>query len=130
MISDFKSRRIPNSIIAVGLGVGIGFAAFSPHSGVTIVQALMGVLAGLIMLMPFYLLGKMGAGDVKLLAMCGSYLGFQTTLMAGFATLMTGGIFALIWVALLKTFPIKDKRYPYAAAIATGTLFAPYLHFN
>lgn len=130
IISDFKSRRIPNILIGVGLLCGLLLAGFNLNGDITPLQSVLGALLGLAMLLPIYLLGKMGAGDVKLLAMCGSFLGVQATLMAGLCTLLAGGFFALIWTLLIKKIPIKDKRYPYAAAIAAGIAMAPYLSFS
>ncbi len=129
IISDFKSRRIPNSLICIGMLSGLLLSGFNLNGDVTLLQSTLGIVVGLLMLLPGYLLGKMGAGDIKLLAMCGSYLGAQTTLMAGLCTLVAGGFFALIWVVLIKKIAIKDKRYPYASAIAAGVAVAPYVHF-
>jgi len=130
VVSDFKSRRIPNSLICVGLLFGPLLSAMGLNGEITFAQSVAGVLSGLLLLLPIYMLGKMGAGDVKLLAMCGGFLGAKLTLMAGLCTFFAGGFLALIWISLVKRIPIQDKRYPYAAAIAVGTAMAPYLQFK
>jgi hypothetical protein len=59
-----------------------------------------GVVVGFLILIPLYALGGMGAGDVKLLAAAGSFLGPWGALLAGIFTLLAGGALglgALIW---------------------------------
>jgi|GEM_PF-4973003 len=90
VLTDLRSRIIPNLLVAVGLTLGLLLA----------------------------------------LAMCGAFLGAESTLMACLCAMLVGGIYALIWKKLLATFPIKDKRYPYAAAIATGAALAPFVQFT
>ena len=54
-------------------GLGIGFAA----------------------MVPFYVIGIMGAGDVKLMAMAGAFIGPEQTLMAVLFTFIAGGVAAM-----------------------------------
>lgn len=130
VLTDLRSRIIPNLLVAVGLTLGLLLAFLGLNADVTLVDALLGATVGLLLFLPVYLIGKMGAGDVKLLAMCGAFLGAESTLMACLCAMLVGGIYALIWKKLLATFPIKDKRYPYAAAIATGAALAPFVQFT
>ena len=64
-------------------------------SGLTI--AVSGALVGLFCLLPFYISGGMGAGDVKLIAMCGAFLGPLHAVVASVATLVVGGIIGVAW---------------------------------
>lgn len=130
VISDFKSRKIPNSIVGIGLVSGLTLSGLNLNGDISLLQSVLGLLVGLCMLLPVYMIGKMGAGDVKLLAMCGSFLGAEATLMAGLCAFLAGGFFALIWIFLVSKIQVVDKRYPYAFAIATGTAMAPLLQFN
>ena len=129
IVTDLHSRRIPNTLICTGLLIGFSLSVFNFNGNITPTDSLLGALVGLALFLPIYLIGKMGAGDVKLLAMCGSFLGIETTLLAGFCSLLVGGFLALLWVWITNKYDIKDKRYPYAAAIAAGTVLAPYVHF-
>jgi prepilin peptidase CpaA len=90
----------------------------------------------------------MGAGDVKLLAAAGAWLGWQGTLAASLATGVFGGILGALWLLrtqgtlsavhsvatairapwLLKMRPFEPReRIPYAVAIAAGVATAWYL---
>ena len=48
------------------------------------------------MLLPFYMLGGMGAGDVKLLAASGSILGPEEVLVAFLYSALIGGLYAIV----------------------------------
>lgn len=92
--SDVRSFRIPNAISLGGALLGIAVSAL--QNGVHgVLLAAAGWAAGMAALMPFYFLRVMGAGDVKLLAMTGAFLGFPSILGGIVSTLIAGGIFAL-----------------------------------
>ena len=107
--SDYKHHRISNSVVFSGvvLGIllnsllahGLGFAnQYVPGAG-GFVFALTGLGLGLACLLPFYLLRAMGAGDVKLMAMVGAFLGPADLLGAVLFTFLAGGAMALVVVA-------------------------------
>lgn len=60
--------------------------------------SLLGTLVGMMLLLVLRNVGGMGAGDVKLLAGVGAWLGIQTTLYAFSATAIVGGIMALFMI--------------------------------
>jgi prepilin peptidase CpaA len=62
-----------------------------------------GVLVGLGLFLPLYLLRAMGAGDVKLLAMVGAFLGPTDTFRVALATMIIGGAMAIVFVVLKGT---------------------------
>jgi prepilin peptidase CpaA len=107
---DLRSRRIPNTLVFLGavsglalnalLPAGSGFFSSSP-GGLGLFSALGGLGVGLAALLPMYALGALGAGDVKLMAMVGAFLGLQGALGAVLLTLLSGGVLALV-VALLS----------------------------
>ena len=57
---------------------------------------LMGWGVGLLLLLPLYLLRMMGAGDVKLMAMIGAFVGPNDILGVFLSTLIVGGVLALV----------------------------------
>jgi prepilin peptidase CpaA len=91
---DIKRHRIPNGLVFFGalVGCALQFAAFG-WGGV--MAALGGMGLGLVMLAPLYLMGAMGAGDVKLLAMVGSYLGAAGVFAAALLAFVAGGVLAV-----------------------------------
>lgn len=143
---DLRFGRIPNALVGGGLALGLAVQALSPAAG-ALPSALGGVLLGLGLFLPLYRLRAMGAGDVKLMAMCGAFLGLPATLWAVLFTLLAGGVLALgllAWQGRLRrgldnvlaltrgaaAIPAGESAgsLPYGVAIATGTL--GYLLFN
>lgn len=101
---DVRSHRIPNPLVVSGILLGVALngllpllAALPPgHLGsLGWGSSLLGVAAGLAVLLPMYLLRALGAGDVKLMAMVGAFVGPEAVLGAAVATLVAGGVLAL-----------------------------------
>ncbi len=61
--------------------------------------SLVGTAVGLGLLLPLYAIGGMGAGDVKLLAGVGAWVGATDTFYAFCATAIVGGVIAVIMSA-------------------------------
>ncbi len=118
------------------------------------VFSLEGLGLGIATLIIFYLLGGMGAGDVKLMGAIGGLLGPKGVFVAFLFTALTGGIYTLFFLAfygylkeifqrywmILKTFILtkrliyfphskreKEVRLPYGIAITLGTLFSVFM---
>jgi prepilin peptidase CpaA len=94
VVWDLKSRRIPNiltfggalaAILAHGYLEGPGGAGWS----------VAGWLVGAAFFMPFFALGGMGAGDVKLLAALGAWLGPGAAVWVALFSLIAGGVIGL-----------------------------------
>jgi prepilin peptidase CpaA len=150
---DLKSRRIPNWLVLAGfitsLILQITFSSFNSFSSFK--DWGYGLLIGFGLFLPLYLLHAMGAGDVKLMAMVGSFLGPVSAIGAVLITLVVGGVLSLavaLWngvlqqamsniythlnLAVLKKLsggssqieimPASAGNLPYAVAIAAGTL--------
>ncbi|MBP7351435.1 MAG: prepilin peptidase [Comamonas sp.] len=73
---DMRWRRIANRdvLLLAALGAVAAVLEASPF-GLSLGQALLGMALALLALLPFYLLRWMGAGDVKLAAAMGMWLG-------------------------------------------------------
>jgi len=105
---DVRARRIPNAVVFPGalaalalhalLPAGTGLFAAQP-GGLGILPALGGLGLGLATLLPLYALRLMGAGDVKLLAMVGAFVGAGQILAVALFTLAAGGVLALVFAA-------------------------------
>ncbi len=145
-VIDLWTRRVPNPLTALLAASGVLLAVYGV-SGITVGASLAGLLIGLALMLPGYLIGATGAGDVKLFAAIGSLLGPMPIAMAFFYTALAGGVMALI-VALLRRRlrhtlngtarlivsaseaapaienPLENNRFAYAPAIAVGTMLA------
>jgi prepilin peptidase CpaA len=100
---DGKELRVPNwltfpmvisglifNVVTGGwLGLGIG---------------LLGMTVGLLCLLPLYAVGGMGAGDVKLMAGVGAWLGWQPTVFAFCLSTFVGAVMAIVMALYRRSF--------------------------
>jgi prepilin peptidase CpaA len=109
---DAKSFRIPNAIIATGVALGIALNSSLPE-GLGFSAAALGMLVGLVGLFPLYLLRIWGAGDVKLMAVVGAFLGVPDLLGSLLISLLVGGILAVLVALQRRTgrLLIENLRY-------------------
>ena len=160
---DVRSRRIPNQLVLVGLVLAFalqlalpaGDGLFvAPFGSIGLLWSLAGFGTGLALLLPMYALRALGAGDVKLLAMIGAFVGPGAVIGIAACTLLAGGVLALVVSMYLGTLKrmlgnsmhlvthsvfgalngqsaaieapaAPSGKLPYAIAIAAGA--APYL---
>jgi prepilin peptidase CpaA len=119
---DVKTGRIPNWLVVGGIAYALAYNAFFPVyvRDVGILFALGGLAVGLLALLPLYLVRAMGAGDVKLMARVGAFIGTTATVASVLATLLAGGVLAA--VLALRTRRLAGVKMPYGVAIAVGTI--------
>ena len=93
-IIDGRQLRVPNWLTFHFAAAGLAYAAWAGgREG--LVWSLQGAGVGLLTLMPLYAIGGMGAGDVKLMAGLGAWMGPAITVGAFAATAVAGGVIAL-----------------------------------
>ena len=152
---DLRYQKIPNWMTFPFILTGIASSwFFSGSSGLKF--SLFGLITGFFLLFFFFLLGGMGAGDVKLLSAVGSLLGPRLVFYAFVWTALTGGILAVgliiykkafrqtffnigsllhAWLVgfgmnSISDFTIHNRsliKLPYAVPIAIGTILAVWL---
>lgn len=144
VLSDVRERLIPNQLVVFGLLLGLTAQTWLEGGGGFAVAAF-GALVGLLCLLPFYISGGLGAGDVKLMAMCGAFLGPLHIVVASVASLLVGGVIGVAWVfwqffaggedyitddGRATSTPVIGRQalpasaIPYAVAIFAGVLVA------
>lgn len=97
-VFDYRTYRIPNWLTGGGIVFALVYNTAVPpsmHADWTFAPA--GMLLGFAALLPMYAIRAMGAGDVKLMAMAGAFLGFAGALYALLFSLIAGGIAALAY---------------------------------
>lgn len=133
---------------AIPSGAGFFNTVFG---GLGFLEAVSGAALGLAFFLPMYALRAMGAGDVKLMAMIGAFFGSYAILRIALLTMIAGGLLAIfaalrkgtllqvltnirymVTHSLIRIFlggnisidkPISTTgRFPYAGAIASGTI--------
>lgn len=92
---DIKTYRIPNWLTFGGMTAGLVLGGIA--NGLQGVQSsLTGLLAGGLILLPFFLLGGMGGGDVKLAAAFGAIGGAYFVFNALLIGAIAGGVSGII----------------------------------
>ena len=133
-VTDLRQRRIPNwltgSASLIGLASHLWLGGWSDG-----LAAGLGLALGFGLLIPFYLVRGIGAGDVKLLAALGAIVGPAALLQVALYVALAGGLQAI--VVLMRTgalgavlgevlamrrpaIALRGAKAPYALAIAVG----------
>ena len=143
---DLRTRRVPNALTLTLATVGVASAGLG-LGGISLRASFIGMVMGLALMLPGYLFGATGAGDVKLFAAIGTVLGPSDTLTAFWYTAIAGGILALyvahrrrrLAATVRDTTELitsgggnateiesaqRDNRFAYAPAIAAGSMLA------
>jgi prepilin peptidase CpaA len=172
IVTDLYNRRIPNWLVFPFLvagvaispwrrdweGVGQGFWQSSGHgfSWHGLGQSSAGLALGFLIFGIGFWKGAMGAGDVKLAAAIGAWVGPAQMFWAAFLAAMAGAIMILCWMAYRKIFKrllqgaadlvfggkrsgtgshsensvahLLKRKMPYAPAIAIGTFMSFFAH--
>jgi prepilin peptidase CpaA len=144
--TDVRSRRIPNWLVLPFLALGILVCGWL-HGWHGALNSVEGAALGLLLYGILFWMGGMGAGDVKLCAAIGAWIGPGQLLISLIFTGLVGGAMALgwaLWGGFLKelflhtgdlVFRSKERgevtlsnplrrKMPYAPAIAVGTLIS------
>jgi prepilin peptidase CpaA len=94
---DGRELKVPNWITFPMVLAGLIYSTWVGGFG-GLGAGLLGMCVGLLTLMPLYAVGGMGAGDVKLMAGIGAWLGWEITLAAFAVSVVVGAVMAVIMV--------------------------------
>ena len=145
-VNDLATRRIPNRLLLAGLAGALLLNALSAEPGAALLSALGGMLLGLAIFLPFYLVRGMAAGDVKMMAVVGFFTGPTEAFQIAIFTWCAGGVMALLLILLRsrlrlafvnvghllsgKALPQSAGAMPYGVAIALGTIVVLVTHYG
>lgn len=94
---DFKSYKIPNYLAATGIIASFAIC-IAEHGPAGILSWFPGILFPFLILFPLFLIRAVGAGDIKLFCVIGSFygiaFGFQTILLS----FLTAAFFSIILI--------------------------------
>lgn len=99
---DVYARRVPNALLVAGLLPGAFWLLWSFSASMWI-DALLGLMLGLVSMLPFYIVRWMGAGDVKFFAVLGFLIGWQMLLPVWITASLLCGANALVVLATRRT---------------------------
>jgi prepilin peptidase CpaA len=108
---DGRDLKVPNWITYPMVIAGLVFSVWSGGPA-GLLAGMLGVAAGLLTLLPLYAVGGMGAGDVKLMAGIGAWMGWKVTLASFCVTAIVGAVMSVCMVLWRR-----------AAAHHTGNFF-------
>lgn len=149
-VEDARSRRIPNVLIAPLAVLGLVYSGIMPPSLGGALRGIEGLITGLICWLPFYVFGWLGAGDVKMFAAAGAWLGPMRSIEGTFIAALLGAVVALLWMlrtrgvknsfetlGIATTLPAvladspgsnaKARSLPYGVPMAAGALLAAWM---
>ncbi len=92
---DIRTARIPNLLTFGAAAAGLVYL-FASNGWPGLAEAIEGWAVGVLLFAPFFALGGLGGGDVKLLGAIGAWLGPRETLWVALYASMAGGVMALI----------------------------------
>jgi len=152
---DLRTRRIPNFLTFGGAALAVLYAG-TAHGFAGLTHSVGGWLAGVCIFLPLFVLGGLGAGDVKLMACVGAFVGPRQALWSALYAALAVGVVAIVvamgtgylrtavdnMYLLLSHFRVagirphpeltlergKGPRLPYAIPIAAGAIAAMWLH--
>ena len=99
---DGKQLRVPNWLTFPMVLSGLLYSAWA-GGWQGLGDGLIGMAVGLATLLPLYAVGGMGAGDVKLMAGIGAWLGASVTWEAFVWSVIVGAVMAVVMVAWRKS---------------------------
>ncbi|MDE3737415.1 MULTISPECIES: prepilin peptidase [Pseudomonas] len=137
-LQDLRQRRISNWLSLGGIAAALFYLLLRGETllGATLTDGLAAAGLALLLTLPGWWLGRLGAGDVKLLlgiALCSNGLFTLYCLVgAGLAYLAWAGLSRPLWPrlpaslrsALAEVAPERARRYPFAPFLFLGSLAA------
>lgn len=92
---DWRTRKIPNTLVLCAVLTALGFS-LTPW-GIGLDVALLGGMTGFLVFLFLYLFRMVGAGDVKLIATVGLFVGWPDMAKICVAILLAGGLLSVAW---------------------------------
>lgn len=130
-LCDWRTRRIPNWLTFSGLLVATLNLALTQTTltGGTVLAGLGGLAMAALLTLPGFILGRLGAGDVKLLAGLGLATSAGSVLVTFVAAALCLPLAALVRRALPAAVSV-DHEWPFGPALLAGYVFSLVIPFE
>jgi len=122
-VTDVRARRIPNRLVAMIAVVGLVFSGVVGGGWVAVGKSLLGVALGFAIWIVFYAVGVLGAGDVKLAAAAGAWLGVGGIWRASLVAAVAGGVLAVFMLVRERRMRETVGRIGLSVSTASLALF-------
>jgi prepilin peptidase CpaA len=100
-VIDGWKLKVPNWLTFPFILSGLVYHTVT-HGFAGLIDSVLGLVVGLVLLLIPYAIGGMGAGDVKLFAGVGAWVGWRVTLGAFCVSGVVGGILAVLLIAFRR----------------------------
>ncbi|MGO4305326.1 MULTISPECIES: A24 family peptidase [unclassified Cupriavidus] len=101
-VCDARTRRIPNWLVGCGLAIALMAQIATQGLAAGGIQWLGGTATGMGLCLGIYVLGGMGAGDVKLMGAVGAFMGPLGGAHVAIVSFLAGGVLAVVAILLRK----------------------------
>lgn len=120
---DLRERRIPNVLVLPAAVTGISLHAVQGWDGLWFGSK--GFFIGFVLLFFPYLIGAMGAGDVKFLAAIGAFVGSAGVVRVLLLALLVYPFLALVFLIQQRKLLLTLKRFAQLTCKIFGVLIPP-----
>lgn len=98
---DFKSYKIPNYLIVTGITASF-VLHMAEHGFLSILFWVPGILLPFLLLFPLFVIRVVGAGDIKLFCVIGSFYGAEFAIRTILSSFLAAAVFSIIYIIRKK----------------------------
>lgn len=132
VITDLSDTRIPNLFILIGLIAGVFYRIFG-NGERNYLHILLGILIPFFIFFPLFVIRAMGAGDIKLFMMTGTFFTIGENIKCIVIAVLLGGIIAAVKVLIYRNLGERIRcmwaclKTVYWHAVVGNTYEIPYM---
>ena len=119
---DWKTMEIPDTLLVLLLVLSVVSMKTMPD--LLIRERLLGAVSasGILFVISCLIPGAFGGGDIKLMVVCGLFLGWRRSLVALYLAILTGGIYGAILLGTRRK--CRSDHIPFGPFLCLGMLIA------
>ena len=109
VVQDLRDWRIPNRLIAIGLMQGMIISAWMHGFGQGLLVSVSGSVIPVLILYVLFLMRALGAGDIKLFAVAGTFVGTDVVRVMIYSFL-AGGVISLFFLLKEVLMSVTNRK--------------------